>query len=212
MTDDDGFGPDDILGQIDVSRETMDRIKAVVNELDRWRVKHNLIGPEERSRLWRRHVLDSLQLISYRTGNDPSWLDLGSGAGFPALILACAFADKGDLFTLVESNGKKASFLRAAIRSAGLNARVCNERIEDVSRETYEHVTARALADLSRLLDHAYLFLAPGASCIFLKGKGFREELEEASKAWSFQVEVHPSLSHSEGRIIVISELGRQKQ
>ena len=210
--DDDGFGVQELDVNLDVSRETIERIKIVVQELDRWRVTHNLIGPEERKRLWRRHILDSLQLIKYRRKGGESWLDLGSGAGFPALILACATKEEGDAFTLVESNGKKASFLRSAIRAADLNARVVNQRIEDVSRETYQHVTARALADLPRLLDHAYLFLAPEASCIFLKGKGFRDELEAANRVWRFEFEEFPSLSHPDGRIIVISELRRRMQ
>ena len=134
--DADGFGAEDILRLTDVSRETLERIATVINVLDRWRTTYNLIGPSERDHLWRRHVLDSVQIWPYRCAETSAWIDLGSGAGFPGLITACMAASTNSSFTLVESSGKKASFLRAASREADLSVTVKSERIESVSRET----------------------------------------------------------------------------
>ncbi|MEM8921252.1 MAG: 16S rRNA (guanine(527)-N(7))-methyltransferase RsmG, partial [Pseudomonadota bacterium] len=171
-TDADGYSIDNACAEAGVSRETRDRLAAYVGLLDRWRVRHNLIGPEERGRLFRRHIYDSLQLLSFVSPGATRVLDLGSGAGFPGLVLACALADRlGFEMSLVESNVKKASFLRAAAREAKAPVRVLNQRITDVSRETFDHVTARALAPLPRLFDHVTDFLSQEASAILLKGR-----------------------------------------
>lgn len=209
-SDADGFGPQDVLRLTDVSRETLERISIVVGVLDRWRVKHNLIGPAERDHLWRRHVLDSVQVWSHRNADNAQWIDLGSGAGFPGLITACAAADAGGRVTLVESSTKKASFLRTAAREAGLPVAVRAERIEDVSRETYHHVTSRALASLPRLLEYASRFFAKGGSCIFLKGKGVEQEIKDAQTHWRFDFEMHHSQSDPEGRVLIIRDLTRK--
>ena len=208
--DADGFGAEDILRLTDVSRETLERIATVINVLDRWRTTYNLIGPSERDHLWRRHVLDSVQIWPYRCAETSSWIDLGSGAGFPGLITACMAASTNSSFTLVESSGKKASFLRAASREADLSVTVKSERIESVSRETFQHVSSRALASLPRLLDYADRFLDPEGCCIFLKGKGVEDEVGDAQKAWLFQHDTHPSLSDPEGRVLIIRELTRK--
>lgn len=208
--DKDGYDLSDVWSHIPVSRETQDRIVAVISALNKWRVSHNLIGPDERDHLIRRHILDSLQVWPLRTSEAGHWIDFGSGAGFPALILACAGAEVGARFTLVESNGKKAAFLRYAARVADLPVTVLNDRIENVSRETYEHVTARALAPLSRLLDHAKDFLGKDANCIFLKGKDVNKEIESAQNAWRFEYDLRPSLSHPDGRILIVRELDRR--
>ncbi len=209
-SDQDGYRLQDVWDQMKVSRETQDRIRTVIDVLDKWRVSHNLVGPQEREYLIRRHILDSLQLWNHRDDDGANWIDLGSGAGFPALILACAGAETGDHFTLVESTGKKSAYLRYAARSAGLPVTVLNERIENVSRETYKHVTARALAPLPRLLEHANGFLDEDANCIFLKGKDVNREIELAQKAWSFDYDLLPSLSHPDGRILIVRELDRR--
>lgn len=210
LSDTDGFSLADIEELLPVSRETLDRLETLVSELDRWRITHNLIGPDERARLWRRHVLDSLQVWSYREGSTNRWIDLGSGSGFPALVIACATVPEKDTFTLVESNGKKAAYLRAASRKAGLSTRIINDRIENVPRETYEYVTARALASLPRLFEHAIRFCSRETRCIFQKGKGLETEIEEAMEDWAFEYDVRPSLSHPEGRILIVRDLTRR--
>ena len=209
--DKDGFGPEDVLSLTDVSRETLERISIVVNVLDRWRETYNLIGPSERDHLWRRHILDSLQVWSLRQSDDARWIDLGSGAGFPGLITACAAAGGSGHVSLVESAGKKAGFLRRAAREADLPVTVFAERIERVSRETYDHVTSRALASLPRLLEYASSFFAKGGTCIFLKGKGVDAEIEDARRAWSFDFDLKQSLSDPEGRVLIIRDLTRKE-
>lgn len=210
--DEDGFCANDLTDFLNVSRETTEKIAVVVDVLDKWRKTHNLIGPLERSRLWRRHVLDSLQVYEYRSVEAKKWIDLGSGAGFPALIMACASTSTDESFTLVESNGKKCAFLRAAAREAKLNITVENARIESVSRETYDHVTSRALASLPQLNEYSSYFLANKASCIFLKGKDVLQEIESAQSDWEFDYELHESFSHTEGRILVVKGLNRRNK
>ncbi|ACT57704.1 16S rRNA (guanine(527)-N(7))-methyltransferase RsmG [Hirschia baltica] len=212
LVDEDGFRSKDLSDYLDVSRETFDKINIVVEVLDKWRKTHNLIGPLERNRLWRRHILDSLQVYQYRSDNASKWIDLGSGAGFPALIMACASGNAEEKYTLVESNGKKCAFLRAAARAANLNISVENSRIESVSRETYDHVTSRALASLPQLYDYSERFLANKASCIFLKGKEVLQEIEIAQSDWEFDYELHESFSHTEGRILVVKGLNRRNK
>lgn len=211
-TDEDGFRSKDLSDYLDVSHETLERINTVVAVLDKWRKTHNLIGPLERARLWRRHILDSLQIYQYKDELASKWIDFGSGAGFPALIMACAAADSSENFTLVESNGKKCAFLRAAAREANLNISVENARIEAVSRETYDHVTSRALASLPQLYEYSERFLAKKASCVFLKGKEVMQEIEEAQADWSFDYELHESFSHTQGRILIVKGLTRLNQ
>lgn len=211
-TDEDGFCAKNLADYVDVSHETMDRINTVVAVLDKWRTTHNLIGPLERARLWRRHILDSLQVYQFKEADASKWIDFGSGAGFPALIMACASSDSNERFTLVESNGKKCAFLRAAAREANLNISVENARIEAVSRETYDHVTSRALASLPQLYEYSESFLAKKASCLFLKGKEVMQEIEDAQKDWSFDYELHESFSHTQGRILIVKGLTRLNQ
>lgn len=208
--DEDGFRSKDLSDYIDVSRETYEKINIVVGVLDKWRKTHNLIGPMERARLWRRHILDSLQVYQYRDKDALKWIDLGSGAGFPALIMACASADSEEKFTLVEAAGKKCAFLRVAAREANLNISVENSRIEAVSRETFNHVTSRALASLPQLYEYSERFLANKASCVFLKGKEVMQEIESAQSDWAFDYQLHESFSHTEGRILVVKGLTRR--
>jgi len=210
LIDEDGFRSSDLSDYLSVSRETLQKIEVVVQVLDKWRKTHNLIGPSERDRLWRRHILDSLQVYQYRSEHASKWIDLGSGAGFPALIMACASEDSNEKFTLVEAVGKKCAFLRAAGREAKLNLTVENCRIESVSRETYDHVTSRALASLPQLYEYSEKFLAKTASCVFLKGKEVLQEIESAQSDWEFDYELHESFSHTEGRILVVKGLNRR--
>ncbi len=211
IADEDGYGLNNVASELQLKPESVERLSALVETLDKWIKTHNLIGPKERARLWRRHILDSAQIWSHVDRGAPAnWVDLGSGAGFPALVLAATDSMQAHKFTLVESNGKKCSYLRAAGRAANLNIDVKNARIEDVSRETYGYVTSRALADLPRLLGHAYSLLAKKASCVFLKGKEIEAEIEASKAEWDFEYELYPSLSHPDGRIIVIRNLQRR--
>ncbi len=206
--DEDGFGPEDAIRLTGVSRETMARVHSYLAALDQWRERINLIGPGEGRHLWRRHVLDSLQLIEQISSDDLSVADLGSGAGFPGLVIACALAERpGASVTLVEKSPRKSEFLMAAIAAAGLPARVLNVNLEDAPRQKFDLVTARALAPLPKLLGYAHGWLKPSGKALLMKGRDTAAELAEARKAWTFDMSDRPSLSSPEGRVLTVSSI-----
>ena len=169
-------------------------------------------GPVTVGMLWTRHIADSLQLVRLAPGAT-TWLDLGSGGGFPGLVIACALADTADRRVhLVESNARKAAFLREAARILNLPAVVHCARIEDfVPRwsDSADVVVARALAPLPRLLDYASPALKKGAKGLFPKGQDVEAELTEAAKSWNITAELVPSLTDPKARIIVVRRADR---
>lgn len=207
--DEDGFGPEDVVRQSNVSRETLARIRAYLTVLDDWRERINLIGPGEGRHLWRRHVLDSLQLLEQIFSTDLRVADLGSGAGFPGLVLACALAEReGASVTLVEKSVRKSQFLEAAIAAVRLPAKVLNRRLEDPApRERFDVVTARALAPLPKLLGYAHGWLKPSGKALLMKGRDAVKELTLARESWTFELSTRPSLSSPEGQILTVSNL-----
>jgi 16S rRNA (guanine527-N7)-methyltransferase len=206
--DEDGFGPEDVVRQTGVSRETLSKIHAFLAVLDHWRERINLIGPSEGRHLWRRHVLDSVQLLEQISSNDKLVADLGSGAGFPGLVLACAFGDRaGASVALVEKSPRKAEFLEAAIRAVGLPARVLNQRLEEAPKDRFDVVTARALAPLPKLLGYAHVWLKPSGKALLMKGRDAVTELTLARESWTFEMSSRPSLSSPEGQILTVSAL-----
>jgi 16S rRNA (guanine527-N7)-methyltransferase len=180
----------------------LDRFVAVLLQ---WQATTNLVAPSTLPELWTRHIADSLQLLPLAP-DAKHWVDLGSGGGFPGLVIACAIADRpGAMVHLVESNLKKAAFLREAARLTGAPAKVHAVRIEDFVdhfAEPVEIVTARALATLVNLVESAYPLLKRGAEALFLKGRDIEVELTAASKCWSIDAELIPSATDSFGRII----------
>ncbi|MDP3737366.1 MAG: 16S rRNA (guanine(527)-N(7))-methyltransferase RsmG [Hyphomonadaceae bacterium] len=207
-TDGDGFGPEDVVRQTGVSRETLSKIHAYLGVLDEWRERINLIGPGEGRHLWRRHVLDSLQLLEQISPDDKLVADLGSGAGFPGLALACALADRaGASVTLVEKSPRKTEFLKAVIAGVGLPARVLNLRIEEAPGDRFDVVTARALAPLPKLLGYAHGWLKPSGKALLMKGRDAVTELTLARESWTFDSSSRPSLSSPEGQILTVSAI-----
>ncbi len=194
------------LAANDVSRETLDRLDRVIETLDHWRTRSNLIGPREWPVIWTRHVADCYQLLDLLP-ETARVVDLGSGAGFPGLIIAAA-RPAGHV-TMVESVGKKCAFLRAAIEAAGLSASVRQERVESVEPMPADFVTARAFAPLPKLLDYASPWLKRGATGLFLKGERWKEELTEARQTWNFAHEAIPSRVGGSGTILIVRELQR---
>lgn len=207
MRDKDGFGIDEAVQDLNVSRETLAALSLIVSELHEWRQKMNLIGPREANHIWRRHVFDSLQL-SQIIPPTARIVDLGSGAGFPGLVLAALAASRGGYVTMIESVGKKCTFLREVVKKAGLPATVLNERVEKVNDVTAEYVTARAFAPLPMLLNYAAPWLETGAIGVFPKGRRWQEELTQASDCWTFAHEVIPSHS-GDGSVLKIWEVSR---
>jgi 16S rRNA (guanine527-N7)-methyltransferase len=219
--DEDGFGPQDAAGLTGVSHETLVRIQTYLAVLDDWRGRLNLIGPSEGRHLWRRHVHDSLQLLADIRPDERRIVDLGSGAGFPGLILACALHGRSEV-TLVEKSVRKAEFLETAIRETGLTTRVVNDRIDEAgqgrpintsnnnSLNGYDLVTARALAPLPKLLGYASVCLKPSGRCLFLKGREATTELTQARESWTFDLSARASASNPEGQVLAISSLRRR--
>lgn len=198
----------DALSDLGVSRETLARLEGFISLLDVWRQKMNLVGPREMAQIWPRHVVDSAQLLPL-TRPDARITDIGSGAGFPGLVLACAAAEGGGFVTMVESTGKKCAFLQAVVSELQLPARVINRRIEDAPADSVDFITARALAPLPRLLDYASPWLSRGATGLFFKGERWQEELSDAAQSWRLRSEAIPSRTSEHGVILKIKEAHR---
>jgi 16S rRNA (guanine527-N7)-methyltransferase len=198
-----------------VSRETLARLDKFVAVLLERQARINLIAASTLPELWTRHIADSLQLLPLAP-EARVWADFGSGAGFPGLVLACALAETaGAEVHLVESTGKKASFLRDAVAVTGAPAIVHNVRIEEFVRNggvMPDVVTARALAPLSRLLGYAEPLVKTGAKALFLKGQDVEAELTESSKYWTIQASLVPSKTSENSRIVVVREAAKRKR
>jgi len=197
------------LAPFDVSRETSSRLAVLAAELRRWQAVKNLVGPATLTDVWTRHIADSLQLIDLARGAR-TWLDLGSGAGFPGLVVAIAGRDRNLDVHLVESNARKCAFLRHVARATGAAATVHAARLETVIPSfagKADVVSARALAPLTDLLAWTELLLTSGTVGIFPKGRDAAAELTEAEKLWRFAVEILPSRTDSAARILRISHL-----
>lgn len=178
--------------------------------LKEWQRTHNLVARSTVDDVWTRHVADSLQLLDHAPDGFRHWVDLGSGAGFPGLVVAIACKEQPERrFTLVEANGKKAAFLRAAIRESGARATVVAERIEKhaPAAEPADVVSARALAPLAELLGLGAPYLRDGGVMLFLKGQDAVQELGAASKYWEFDVLDHASVTDAGGRVLAIRNL-----
>jgi 16S rRNA (guanine527-N7)-methyltransferase len=201
------------LALVNVSRETISRLDRYVEVLLRWQEHTNLIASSTIPEIWTRHIADSLQLLPL-AAEAKVWVDLGSGAGFPGLVLACALAETpGATVHLVESKAKKCTFLREAADAAGAPAVIHCQRIEDFAgnfRENPDVVTARALKPLPELLTLAYPLLKTGARGLFLKGQDVAVELTEASKYWSIQHTLVPSRTDSRSRIVAIEGFAKR--
>jgi 16S rRNA (guanine527-N7)-methyltransferase len=200
---------------VHVSRETWDRLDVFIALLTRWQATSQLIAWSTVPHIWTRHVVDSLQVIDHAPGAR-IWIDYGSGAGFPGLVIACALADTvGARVHLVESNAKKAAFLREAIRLTGAPAEVHATRMENVVESFPGHpdiVTARAVAPLTVLLVHCAPLLQQGAVGLFLKGRDVETELREAATYWKMRVTLIPSRTDPEGRIVKVEGLESRDQ
>lgn len=185
-----------MLSGLGVSHETLNRLSIIVDTLRLWQPRINLIAPSTLATVWKRHVIDSAQLLRLAP-QASQWLDMGSGGGFPGLVVAAQLADRtGCKVVLVESNGKKCAFLREAARRAGLPVQVVHERI-DVALRTpppVDTISARALAPLGELLGMTEALLKTGAVALFPKGAEVEVELTDARKSWRFTAERHPSI------------------
>ena len=188
----------------DVSRETTARLALHLDLVRRWQTRMNLVGPRDLADPWRRHVLDSAQLARFIPAGAARIVDLGSGAGFPGLVLALLGGDAGPRVDLIESNRRKAAFLDMAIRETGARARAVCARIESRPVPPAPAVTARACAPLARLLAWARPLLAEDGVAILPKGRRVEAELTAARRDWKMTAVRHPSLSDPGGAILTV--------
>lgn len=193
-------------GDLGVSRETRRRLDDFAALLLTWSERVNLIGPADRGQMWSRHIEDSLQLLPFLRDREPPFVDLGSGAGFPGLVLAIA---SGHRFHLIEADRRKAAFLREAARVTGASATVHAVPSNRVGLDPVSLVTARAVAPLSDLLGLAARLLHPDGVLLALKGANAERELTAARAHWNMHVSVTPSRTDASGRILEISGISR---
>ncbi len=195
-----------------VSRETEQRLDQLVDLLRRWQTIKNLVGPRTLDEVWMRHIADSLQLAFLRP-DIRRWADFGSGAGFPGLVVASTWTDQDREMHLVESNGRKASFLREAARVLGLSVIVHDCRVDEAMpallMRDIELVSARALSSLDQLIEMAEPLLKKGAEGLFLKGQDVDNELTKATKCWIFRASLLPSKTDLAGRIVSLTQVAR---
>ncbi len=189
-----------------ISLEAFERLKAYVALAQRWTKSINLVSQRDHELIWSRHVLDSLRLLPLLPKGAANGVDLGSGAGFPGLVLAIA---SGVSFDLVEADRRKAAFLVEAQRVTGAPVTVHCARIEELRLPLAPLVTARALAPLTRLLSYAHPLLLPGGTALFLKGARADQEIIEAERHWRMQVERFEDPQHPHSTVLAITGLTR---
>jgi len=194
-----------------VSRETLGRLDQYAALLEKWNPVINLVSKTTIETLWRRHFHDSAQIFQFHPLKTSHWVDLGSGGGFPALVLAVFAKERrpDDRFTLVESDVRKVAFLQTVIREAGLNAEVVADRIEKTPPLEADILTARALSSLDNLLEYANHHLKPCGTAIFPKGEKYKKEIDDAFAFWNFDVEEFTSKTNPNGAILKIGGISR---
>jgi len=207
-------GPETFAAAFEVSRETLEKLGTYERLLKRWQNTINLVAPSTINHVWGRHFADSAQLWQLSPPGARRWVDIGSGAGFPGLVLAILGSEAGQTHhTLIESDNRKAAFLREAARETGVAVDILCARIENPGTRAKvgaaDCVTARALAPLPRLLELAYPFFGEGTAGLFPKGRDAASELNEAARAWKFEAQSRPSVTDADGRILVIKSLMR---
>jgi 16S rRNA (guanine527-N7)-methyltransferase len=198
---------------LNVSRETWVKLELYEDRLRRWQRVKNLVAPSTLDQIWSRHFADSQQILAHaRTaeGYPKTWVDLGSGGGFPGLVIAICLAGTDARVHLVESDHRKCAFLRDVARETQAPAVVHNLRIEDCYADVgrVDMVTARALAPLWKLLDLAAPFIEDGAKCLFLKGQDVESELTEATISSSLKVSLIESQVDPQGRLVAVHKAG----
>lgn len=209
------YGPSEFAAEFNVSRETLTRLESYAALLIKWNKAINLVSPKSLDTLWERHFRDSAQLCDLIATETKQILDLGSGGGFPGLVLAIMLAPRGTHIEMVESDTRKALFLQTVIRETDLGdtASVTAERVEALAPRTPDVITARAFAPLPALLDyvapHGQRNGAAKTICLFLKGQSWQDELTDAQKAWTIAVETIPSLTASTGVVLKIRKFNR---
>lgn len=205
-------GPSEFAEAFGVSRETIDRLELYARLLSQWQKALNLVSAKTLESVWHRQFADSAQLVRFAP-EAKRWVDLGSGAGFPGLVVAILLHETGGRVQLVESDLKKCAFLREVARQTGIVVDIVDTRIESFSTQVRIDeadigvISARALAPLDRLLELSSALFSRTTLGLFLKGRDFRSELDEAERHWAFESAVAPSLTDASGRIVQVRAL-----
>ncbi len=196
-----------------VSRETLERLDLYLSRIITWNKKINLVSKTSTENIWRRHIFDSLQLWPLMPKNTKTWVDMGSGAGFPIIPIAClAKSNANDIkFHAIESNKRKAEFIRLVSNELSLGISVHGRRIEECSSLRGDVVSARALSPLYKLLHSSQSLLSPGGTCIFPKGEKYKAEISKALEYFKFEVQIIPSITHSDAVILKVEDISRVK-
>ncbi|MBY6044981.1 16S rRNA (guanine(527)-N(7))-methyltransferase RsmG [Phaeobacter italicus] len=198
------------IAGVDVSRETYDRLKHYESLVQKWSPKINLVAKSTLEDVWDRHIVDSVQvcdLVSF----PETWVDIGSGGGFPGVVVAIIAAEKARdcQVTLIESDQRKCAFLRTALRECGVKGRVISDRIEKVAPMGAGVLSARALADLSLLLEFAERHLSKDGIALFSKGVQWKKEVDNARSQWRFELESTKSWTEPDAVVLKIEGVAR---
>ena len=192
---------------MNVSRETKEKLVQYSALLGKWNKSINLIAPSTVPDIWHRHIEDSLQLIPLLPTESSDIIDIGSGAGLPAIIISLASQHN---VTMVDSDKKKALFLKEARRILNAEYTVICNRIEKIEQRAYDIITSRACADLDKLLTLSEPFLKEKSYCLFHKGRNYSKEVDDAEKKWSFAMEIIPSKTDNEAAILKLTNIQRR--
>jgi 16S rRNA (guanine527-N7)-methyltransferase len=208
--------PDRFAAHFNVSRETIEKLEIYEALLRQWQKGTNLVSPKTLDTIWHRHFADSAQLMPLAP-DSATWLDLGSGAGFPGMVIAICSANREDsLVHIVESNARKCAFCQEVVRETGCSVEIHCDRIESLGAmdrfDGVDIVTARALSPLNELLTLAAPFFSDESRGLFLKGRQAENERVGAEKNWNFVAQMYPSITDSEASIVQVTDLQRKGQ
>ena len=200
-----------VQDKLNVSRETLEALQIYADLLVKWNPRINLVSKSTLTDLWARHILDSAQIYNLAPHPIDHWVDLGSGGGFPGLVIAVMAKERGSptRVTLVESDARKSVFLRTVIRETGVQAEVITNRIEGVTPLQADVLSARALADLSTLLSFAEIHMSKAGTALFPKGVSWEKELKEAQIHWKFDHQIANSQTEAGPVILSVSGVSR---
>ncbi|WP_122074454.1 16S rRNA (guanine(527)-N(7))-methyltransferase RsmG [Pseudophaeobacter sp. EL27] len=201
----------ELLEGLNVSRETIERLEKFEEVLLKWNPRINLVSKNSLADLWQRHIVDSVQVFTCVKDSGKSWVDIGSGGGFPGIvvgIMAAEYSPKTKV-TLIESDQRKSAFLRTAARECGVPVTVLNQRIEQAEPQGAQILSARAVADLDALLEFSERHLAEDGMAVFPKGASWKKEVDKAAERWRFDVEQITSLTETEAVILKIKGVTR---
>ncbi len=201
------------VGGLDVSRETYERLEDFSALVLKWTAKINLIATVTTDQIWTRHIEDSAMIYGFADKNAVKWTDIGSGGGFPGIVVAILAKENAPdtQITLIESDQRKATFLRTAIRNLSLNAIVLAERIEKAPKQEADIVSARALAPLSGMMPLLNRHLSETGSALLHKGRRYQQEIAQARQSWSFDLEEYPSFTDPDARLLKIKGISERE-